>query len=107
MSMMRALLLICLLLVTTPCLSQPDAKLSSPKLRVPPGFVIEQIAAEPEILFPMFGAFDDRGRLFVAESSGLDLYKELQQLTRKCRIRVLEDPDGSGRFRKSRVFADK
>jgi putative membrane-bound dehydrogenase-like protein len=79
----------------------------APKLRVPPGFVLEQVAAEPDTVFPMFGAFDDRGRLFVAESSGLDLYKEISALTRKCRIRVLEDPDEHGRFRKSTIFADK
>jgi putative membrane-bound dehydrogenase-like protein len=73
---------------------------------VPPGFVIEQVAAAPDVVFPMFAAFDDRGRLFVAESSGLDLYKELQDQTRKCRIRLLEDPDENGRFRKSTVWAD-
>src|SRR5262249_44641153 len=77
------------------------------KLHVPSGFIVEQVASEPEIVYPMFGAFDDRGRLFVAESSGLDLYKEISALTRKCRIRLLEDPDEHGRFRKSTVFADK
>src|SRR5262249_50950777 len=77
-----------------------------PKHRVPPDFVIEQVAAAPEVLFPMFAAFDDRGRLFVAESSGLDLYKELQDQTHKCRIRLLEDPDETGRFRKSTVWAE-
>jgi hypothetical protein len=56
----------------------------------------------------MFACFDDRGRLFVAESSGLDLYAELQALTRKCRIRLLEDPDPrTGRYRRSRIFADR
>ncbi len=78
-----------------------------PKHRVPDGFVIEPIASEPDVLFPMFAVFDDRGRLFVAESSGGDLYAELQAQTRKCRIRLLEDPDEKGRFRKSRVFADQ
>jgi putative membrane-bound dehydrogenase-like protein len=78
-----------------------------PRLRVPPGFVLEKIAGEPDIVFPMFAAFDDRGRLFVTESSGLDLYLELQKLTRKCRISVLEDPDDRGHFRKAHVFADK
>jgi putative membrane-bound dehydrogenase-like protein len=73
---------------------------------VPPGFVIEQVAAAPDVVFPMFAGFDDRGRLFVAESSGLDLYKEVQELTRKCRIRLLEDPDENGRFRKSTVWAE-
>jgi putative membrane-bound dehydrogenase-like protein len=85
----------------------PEQKKPSPRLRVPPGFVIEKVAGEPDIVFPMFAAFDDRGRLFVTESSGLDLYKELQALTRKCRISVLDEPDAAGRFRRARVFADK
>lgn len=55
----------------------------------------------------MFGTFDSQGRLFVAESSGLDLYAELQKLTRKCRISLLEDRDGDGRFETSTVFADQ
>ncbi|MCI0456573.1 MAG: HEAT repeat domain-containing protein [Gemmataceae bacterium] len=79
----------------------------APKLRVPPGFVVEKVAGEPDIVFPMFAAFDDRGRLFVTESSGLDLYLELQKLTRRCRISVLEDPDENGRFRTARMFADR
>src|SRR4051812_46920965 len=84
----------------------PDRKQPAPRLRVPPGFVIEKVAGEPDVVFPMFAALDDRGRLFVTESSGLDLYKELQALTRKCRVSVLE-PDGRGGFHKARVFADK
>ena len=79
---------------------------SAAGLQVPPGFVIHCVAAEPDTVYPMFATFDDRGRLFVAESSGLDLYAELKAQTRKCRIRVLEDPDEAGRFRKSSVFAD-
>jgi putative membrane-bound dehydrogenase-like protein len=90
----------------TYCLLANQAIAGPPKHRVPPGFVIEQVAAPPDVVFPMFAAFDNRGRLFVAESSGLDLYKELQDLTRKCRIRLLEDPDENGRFRKSTIWAD-
>ncbi|MCI0379541.1 MAG: HEAT repeat domain-containing protein [Gemmataceae bacterium] len=75
-------------------------------LQVPKGFVVERVAAEPDVIYPMFAAFDERGRLFVAESSGLDLYAELKAQTRKCRIRVLEDPDERGRFRKSSIFSD-
>ena len=66
--------------------------------RLPEGFSVERVAGPPEIQFPMFAALDDRGRLFVAESSGLDLYAELTNLTRKCRISVLEDRDGDGRY---------
>jgi putative membrane-bound dehydrogenase-like protein len=78
-----------------------------PRHQVPDGFAIEQVAGEPETVFPMFACFDDCGRLFVAESSGLDLYVEITAATRKCRIRMLEDRDGDGRFETSAVFADK
>src|SRR5262245_15964778 len=74
--------------------------------RVPPGFVVQRAAADPAVRFPMFAAFDDRGRLFVAESSGRDLYAEIDAGTRNCRVRLLEDRDGDGLFEASRVFAD-
>src|SRR5262245_18599906 len=79
----------------------------SSRLCVPPGFVIEKVAAEPAVVFPMFAAFDDHGRLFVAESSGLDLYAEISAGTRNCRISCLEDRDGDGRFETAQVFADR
>ncbi|MGQ0637472.1 MAG: PVC-type heme-binding CxxCH protein [Planctomycetaceae bacterium] len=78
-----------------------------PKLEVPPGFVVDRVAGEPQVRYPMFVAFDDRGRLYVAESSGLDLYAELQAQTRRCRISRLEDRDGDGRFDTATVFADQ
>src|SRR5688572_16019564 len=77
------------------------------KPQVPAGFVIEAVATDPDVVFPMFACFDDRGRLFVAESSGLDLYDELQKQTRKCRVSMLEDKDGDGRFETASVFADQ
>jgi putative heme-binding domain-containing protein len=96
-------------LIVSCSLGSADADSGEPagKFHVPPGFVIEKIAGEPDVVFPMFGVFDERGRLFVAESSGLDLYAELQKLTRKCRIRVLDDPASDGKFRSSKIFADK
>src|SRR4051812_171088 len=35
---------------------------------LPPGFVIELVAAEPQIAKPINLAFDDRGRLWVSET---------------------------------------
>jgi putative membrane-bound dehydrogenase-like protein len=55
----------------------------------------------------MFACFDDDGHLYVAESSGLDLYAELQQQTRRCRISRLTDADGDGRFELAHVFAEQ
>src|SRR5262245_47856996 len=79
---------------------------AEPVFKLPDGFSIERVAGPPEIQFPMFACLDERGRLFAAESSGLDLYDELRKLTRKCRISLLEDHDGDGRYESSRVFAD-
>src|SRR5688572_22589824 len=80
---------------------------AEPVFQVPPGFTIERVAGPPEINFPMFATLDDNGRLYVTESSGGDLYDELQKLTRSCRISQLEDRDGDGRYEIARVFADK
>jgi putative membrane-bound dehydrogenase-like protein len=76
------------------------------RLGVPPGFVVQRAALPDAVRFPMFAALDDRGRLFVAESSGLDLYAEIAAGTRQCRVSVLEDRDGDGVFEAARVFAD-
>jgi putative membrane-bound dehydrogenase-like protein len=80
---------------------------NGPALRVPDGFTVEQVAGAPHVRFPMFAAFDERGRLFVAESSGGDLYDELQKQTRRCRVSVLEDRDGDGFFELAQVFAEQ
>ena len=77
------------------------------QVHAPDGFVVEQVAGESQVVFPMFACFDDRGRLYVAESSGLDLYEGLQTQTRNCRVRRLEDHDGDGRFESSQIFADQ
>src|SRR4030095_10489027 len=70
---------------------------------VPQGFTITRAA---ESTFPMFATFDDRGRLYVTESSGGDLYVELQKQTRGCKVRRFEDKDGDGVFESSTVFAE-
>ncbi|MBV8882297.1 MAG: HEAT repeat domain-containing protein [Planctomycetaceae bacterium] len=69
----------------------------------PQGWTIRKVA---ESTFPMFATFDDRGRLYVTESSGGDLYLELQNRVRGCRIRRFEDRDGDGVFETSTVFAE-
>ena len=98
---MRALLLFLLAVFLASASSDADEP------RVPEGFTIARVAAAPLVKFPMFAAFDERGRLFVAESSGLDLYAELSALTRRCRIQLLEDRDGDGVFESATVFADQ
>ena len=55
----------------------------------------------------MMANFDERGRLFVAESSGLNLKADELLKVLPNKVLVLEDVDAKGRFTKSRVFADK
>jgi putative membrane-bound dehydrogenase-like protein len=78
-----------------------------PSLKVPAGFVVERVAGPPLVEHPMMACFDERGRLFIAESAGknlpaADLLKDPPNF-----IRLLEPANGTGRFEKSGVFADK
>jgi putative membrane-bound dehydrogenase-like protein len=74
--------------------------------KVPPGFSIELAAAPPLIERPIVAAFDDEGRLFVAESSGSNAPVKQQLEEKPHRIVCLEDTDGDGKFDKRTVFAD-
>ncbi len=103
--------LMCLSLLAIPAFEQATPQPPTPdlaaRLKVPPGFVVEVVAAPPLVHHPMMANFDERGRLFVAESSGLNLRAPelLKELPNK--VLLLEDVDAKGRFTKSRVFADK
>src|SRR5262249_45310613 len=81
---------------------------AAPRFRVPPGFVIEKVAGPPLVRYPLFAAFDDRGRLFIAEGTGTNLpAPELLKLKKHLgRIPLLEATDGDGKFARSPVFAD-
>ena len=67
------------------------------------GFRAEVVASEPLIASPVAMAFDENGRLYVAEMRD---YSERRD-ERLGRIKLLEDTDGNGRFDKATVFADK
>ena len=53
------------LVATTPPLTPEEQRA---KFKLPPGFEIQLVAAEPDIVKPMNLAFDDRGRLLVTQS---------------------------------------
>ncbi len=78
-----------------------------PSIHVPDGFEVE-VAAGPDLVnYPMFIAYDDRGRLFVCESAGRNESDEEMQARPEMRIRLIEDTNGDGVFDRSRIFADK
>lgn len=76
-------------------------------IKVPPGFTIEKVAGPPLVEHPIMAGFDERGRLFVAESAGRNLNAAALLKELPNSIKVLEDSDGDGRFDRSAVFADK
>ena len=74
------------------------------RLRVPEGFKLTLAAAEPAVRQPIAIAYDDRGRLWVAESfsyNGSDFTDE-----KRDRIVIFDDRDGDGVFESRRVFHD-
>jgi len=85
----------------------PAAKPRPVAIQVPAGFEVIPVALPPLVTFPMFGNFDDRGRLFVAENAGVNLDEKELETKRPSRITVLEDTDGDGIFDRSSVFADQ
>lgn len=77
-------------------------------LQVPEGFTIEPVVDPSLISYPMFGTFDERGRLFLFESTGTNnMGTEAMLKNPTYHIRVVEDTDGDGIYDKSQVFAEK
>lgn len=72
-------------------------------MKVPPGFRVELIAGEPDIVQPIAYTFDDRGRIWLLENTN---YPNSPGEP-KDRIIVLEDVDGNGTFEKRSTFWDK
>ena len=94
------------LFVATP-LRAEDAAAQPVEIKVPDGYTVELVAGPPLVERPIMASFDDRGRLFVSDSAGVNLKgTELLKNPPHC-IRILEDTDGDGKFDKSTLFADK
>src|SRR6187401_1977044 len=80
---------------------------SPPPFEVPPGFTVEVAASTPLVKHPIMAGFDDKGRLYVAESAGMNLPRvDLEKQLPNGIVR-LEDTDGDGKFDKQIIFADK
>ena len=82
----------------------PDAALKSFQL-ADPALRVELVAAEPLVQSPCAIAFDERGRLFVAENRGYPIGPKAGEKPAGV-IAMLEDTDGDGRMDKRTTFAD-
>jgi putative membrane-bound dehydrogenase-like protein len=65
-----------------------------------PTLQIELVAAEPDVIDPVAIAWDERGRMFVAEMRDYPVGPVAGT------VRMLEDVDGDGRYEKSTLFAE-
>ncbi len=88
----------------------PESSALSPEeslatLRVPTGYEVRLVAAEPLVLDPVAFDWDARGRLWVVEMADYPLGLD-NEGARGGRIRVLEDRDGDGAYEHSTLFAE-
>lgn len=82
----------------------PTAQRGITGMLLTPGFQAELLAAEPDIRQPIAFAFDERGRIWVAEAYG---YPNRQPEGKgKDRIVIFEDRDGDGAFESRKVFIE-
>ncbi len=81
----------------------PGDELAS--FKVPDGFQVQLVAAEPDIDKPINIAFDDRGRLWVTCSTQYPISAKDSAQGRDS-IKILEDTTGDGRADKITTFAD-
>jgi putative heme-binding domain-containing protein len=73
--------------------------------RLPPGFEIQLVAAEPDIHKPLNIAFDDRGRLWVTDTVEYP-YPPPRGKKSRDSVKILEDFADDGHARKITTFAD-
>lgn len=77
------------------------------RIRVPKGYRVELVAADPLIEEPVMCAWDGNGRMYVAEMRS---YMQDTEGTggkeRNGRVKRLEDADGDGKMDRSTVFVD-
>jgi putative membrane-bound dehydrogenase-like protein len=83
---------------------EPAAALA--EIEVVKGFHLELVAAEPLVTSPVAGAFDEDGRLYVAEMRDYP-YKPKPGDPPLGRVTLLEDTDGDGKLDRSTVFQDQ
>jgi putative membrane-bound dehydrogenase-like protein len=97
-----------------PRLAGADLKNSEPlsprdeqkTFRVAQGFRVELVASEPNVVDPVAMAFDEKGRIFVAEMRGYPNAGVATGTITSGRIKLLEDRDGDGFYETSTIYAD-
>ena len=74
------------------------------QMYLPEGFRAELVAGEPDVQQPVAFAFDERGRIWVAEAYSYPTRRPAGQGLDK--IIIFEDRDGDGKYETRKVFAE-
>jgi putative membrane-bound dehydrogenase-like protein len=83
-----------------PAMTAPQSMAS---MEVAPGYRIELVASEPQVIDPVAISTDENGKMYVVEMRD---YSEKDK-DFLGRIRLLTDKDGDGKYETSKVFLDK
>ncbi len=90
--------------ITSPLTDPSQVSLNS---KLPPGFVMQVVAKEPDVQQPIGMTWDTRGRLWVAENYTYSEVSKGFDTNLSDRIVILEDTDGDGTLDKRKVFWDQ
>jgi putative membrane-bound dehydrogenase-like protein len=82
----------------------PAAQKLVADLKLPTGFHAELIAAEPDVHQPIAMAFDDKGRLWIAEAFNYPV--RAPEGKGRDRIIILADEDADGHFETRKIFME-
>src|SRR5215813_10696151 len=74
--------------------------------KLPKGLRAELVACEPDVVDPVAIAFDETGRMYVAEMRGYPNAGVGTGQISTGKIKLLEDRDGDGFYERSTTFAD-
>jgi putative membrane-bound dehydrogenase-like protein len=96
-----------LALFTLSCSRAERTRTGLSALHVPQGFKVERVGGPDLVSYPMMGTIDDRGRLFLCESSGNTLTTDQMKAKPDYRIRMLTDTNHDGVYDHATTFADK
>jgi len=75
--------------------------------QVPADFELQLFAAEPDIVKPIYIAWDERGRAWVIEARDYPHGLVNEGEPGKADVKICEDTDGDGKADKFTIFADK
>jgi putative membrane-bound dehydrogenase-like protein len=84
-----------------------EATEAARSLQLPQGFRAKLFAAEPDVQNPIAMAWDNKGRLWIAENYTYAERTQRFDLSLRDRVLIFEDKDGDGRAEVRKVFTDQ